>query len=40
MFGGNGDMTRDEFMQAKTFIFLDVEREIQLAKADAAVLQA
>jgi hypothetical protein len=33
-------MTRDEFIQAKTFIFVDVEREIQLAKADAAVLQA
>ncbi len=32
-------MTRDEFIQAKTFIFLDVEREIQLAKADPASLQ-
>ena len=33
-------MTKDEFIQAKTFIFLDVDREIQLARADAATLQA
>jgi hypothetical protein len=33
-------MTRDEFIQAKTFIFRDVEREIELAKADAAALEA
>lgn len=33
-------MTRHEFLQAKEFIFRDVEREIQLAKADAAALQA
>ncbi len=33
-------MTRDEFLQAKEFIFRDVEREIQLAKADAVALQA
>jgi hypothetical protein len=33
-------MTRDEFVQAKTFIFSDVERELQLAKADRAGLQA
>ena len=38
-FGGNDDMTRDEFIQAKTFIFLDIEREIQLAKAHPAALQ-
>ena len=39
-FGGNGAMTRAEFIQAKAFIFLDVEREIQLAKTDAAALRA
>ncbi len=33
-------MTRDEFLQAKGFIFLDVEREIQLAKADQDALRA
>ena len=33
-------MTRDEFIQAKLFIFTDVEREIQLAKADGKALQA
>jgi hypothetical protein len=33
-------MTRGEFIQARAFIFLDVEREIQLAKADAAALKA
>ena len=33
-------MTRDEFVQAKAFIFSDVERELQLAKADSAGLQA
>lgn len=33
-------MTRDEFLQAKEFIFSDVEREIQLAKADGAALHA
>ena len=33
-------MTRDEFLQAKLFIFSDVEREIQLAKADRNALQA
>lgn len=33
------DVTRDEFIQAKAFISLDVEREIQLAKADPAALQ-
>jgi hypothetical protein len=33
-------MTRDEFIQAKTFMFRDVEREIQLARANAAALQA
>jgi hypothetical protein len=33
-------MTRDEFVQAKAFIFSDVERELQLAKADSTGLQA
>jgi hypothetical protein len=33
-------MTRDEFVQAKLFIFSDVEREIQLAKAQKNSLQA
>ena len=33
-------MTRDEFLQAKGFIFRDIEREIQLAKADGEALQA
>ncbi len=33
-------MTRDEFLQAKAFIFSDVEREIQLARADGAALRA
>lgn len=33
-------MSRDEFIQAKLFIFCDVEREIQLAKADGNALQA
>jgi hypothetical protein len=32
-------MTRDEFLQARAFIFLDVEREIQLAKADGDALR-
>ena len=32
-------MTRDEFLQAKVFILSDVEREIQLARADGAALQ-
>ena len=32
-------MTKDEFLLAKEFIFRDVEREIQLAKTDAAALQ-
>jgi len=31
-------MTKDEFMQAKLFIFTDVDREIQLAKADGKAL--
>ena len=35
-----GNMTRDEFVQAKAFIFSDLERELQLAKADRAALQA
>ncbi len=33
-------MTRDEFVQAKVFIFSDVERELKLAKADSTGLQA
>jgi len=33
-------MTRDEFLQAKAFIFSDIEREIQLAKANRAALEA
>lgn len=33
-------MTRDEFIQAKLFIFSDVEREIQLAKSDDRALRA
>ena len=33
-------MTRDDFLQAKAFIFSDLEREMQLAKADTADLQA
>jgi hypothetical protein len=33
-------MTRDEFLQAKLFIFADVEREIQLAQLDRAKLDA
>jgi hypothetical protein len=35
-----GDMTKDKFLLAKELIFCDVEREIQLAKADPANLQA
>ncbi len=33
-------MTRDEFLKAKAYIFSDVEREIQLARAVGAALQA
>lgn len=33
-------MTRDEFVQAKHFMFSDVCREMQLAKADPKVLDA
>ena len=33
-------MTRDEFLQAKLFMFSDVDREIELAKADGNALQA
>jgi hypothetical protein len=33
-------MTRDEFLEAKAFIFSDLEREIQLAKVDGAALRA
>jgi len=33
-------MTRDEFIQAKLFMFSDVDREIDLAKADGNALQA
>jgi len=33
-------MTKDEFVQAKAFIFSDLERELQLAKADRTALQA
>jgi hypothetical protein len=33
-------MTKDEFLQAKDFIFRDIEREIQLARADGGKLQA
>ena len=33
-------MTRDEFLQARAFIFLDIEREIQLAKANPDALRA
>ncbi len=33
-------MTKDEFIQAKLFIFSDVEREIQLARADGEALRA
>lgn len=33
-------MTRDEFVEAKLFIFSDIEREIQLAKADKTALNA
>jgi hypothetical protein len=33
-------MTRDEFNQAKLFMFSDVDREIELAKADGNALQA
>jgi hypothetical protein len=33
-------MKRDEFLQAKEFVFRDIEREIQLANADGAALQA
>jgi hypothetical protein len=33
-------MTRDEFIQAKLFMFSDVEREIELAKADENALRA
>jgi hypothetical protein len=33
-------MTKHEFLQAKEFIFRDVEREIELAKADGAALKA
>ena len=32
-------MTRDEFIQAKLFMFSDVEREIQLGMADAIALK-
>ena len=33
-------MTRDEFIQAKLFMFSDIDREIALAKADGNALQA
>ena len=33
-------MTKDEFVQAKLFIFSDLEREIRLAKADKNALHA
>lgn len=33
-------MTRDEFIQANLFMFSDVRREIQLAKADPKILDA
>jgi hypothetical protein len=33
-------MTRDEFIQAKLFMFSDVRREIQLAKADPNIMDA
>jgi hypothetical protein len=33
-------MTRDEFIQTKIFMFSDVEREVQLARADETALQA
>jgi hypothetical protein len=33
-------MTKEDFLQAKLFIFSDVEREIQLAKANKQALQA
>jgi hypothetical protein len=33
-------MTRDEFVQAKLFMFSDIHREIQLARADPKVLEA
>ena len=32
-------MSRDEFIQATLFMFSDIEREIQLARADAGQLQ-
>jgi len=34
------EMIRETFLQAKSFIFADVEREIQLAKADGKALSA
>ncbi len=33
-------MTRDEFIQAKLFMFSDIDREIALARADGNALQA
>jgi hypothetical protein len=33
-------MTKEEFIQGKHFIFSDIDREIQLAKADGPALQA
>jgi hypothetical protein len=33
-------MTREEFIQAKRFMFSDIHREIQLAKADLELLNA
>jgi hypothetical protein len=33
-------MTRDEFIQGKLFMFSDIDREIELAKADGNALQA
>lgn len=33
-------MSRDEFIQAKLFMFSDIEREIQLARANAKDIQA
>lgn len=34
------NMTRDDFIQAKLFMFSDVRREIQLARADPKLLDA
>jgi hypothetical protein len=34
------NLTRDDFIQAKLFMFSDIEREIELAKADGNALQA